>query len=42
MSYVLAAYGLTLGLLLLYAASLIRERSRLREQLSRGGESNPG
>ncbi len=42
MSYVIAAYGLTVGLLLLYAVSLRRERARLREQLSRGGESNPG
>lgn len=42
MSYVVAAYGLTLAGIACYAAYLARERAALRRELADSEESNPG
>ena len=46
MGYVIAAYGLVLGSLALYAGHLVRERAALRRALSKsaspGRKANPG
>lgn len=42
MGYVIAAYGLALGGVAVYAIWLSRERRSLRRALSRGKESNRG
>ncbi|MCP5055749.1 MAG: heme exporter protein CcmD [bacterium] len=42
MSYVIAAYGLTVAGIAGYALYLARERAALRRELAFGEESNPG
>jgi len=42
MRYVVATYAITLAALGLYALGLLRERNKLRKQLSAQRKSNPG
>ena len=41
MSYLIAAYAVTLGALVLYGASLMRERGRYRAQRKEESKSRP-
>ena len=42
MGYLIAAYAIGIGGVLIYAAHIRRERRALQTALSQGGKSNPG